>query len=60
VGRAAVVEAVRTLDARAGSAGFALSYHPENLVAKRLYASLGFVETGEVVDDEAVARRSPA
>ena len=60
VGRAAVVEALRTLGTRAGSAGFALSYHPENLVAKGLYASLGFVETGEVVDDEAVARRSPA
>ncbi len=60
VGRAAVVEALRTLGTRAGSAGFGLSYHPENLVAKGLYASLGFVETGEVVDDEAVARRSPA
>ena len=56
VGRAAVVEAIRMLRERAGSAGLALSYQPENTVAKQLYASLGFVETGEVDDDEVVAR----
>ncbi len=59
VGRAAVVEALRMLRATAGSVGFALSYQPENTVAKALYASLGFVETGEVDDDEVVARRPP-
>ncbi len=59
VGRAAVVEALRMLRERAGSVGFALSYRPENTVAKALYASLGFVETGEVDDDEVVARRPP-
>ena len=59
VGRAAVVEALRTLATRAGPAGFALSYQPENRVAKDLYASLGFVETGEVDEDEVVARRPP-
>jgi diamine N-acetyltransferase len=35
----------------------ALSYEPENTVARQLYASLGFVETGERADDEFVARR---
>ncbi len=35
----------------------ALSCEPENTAARRLYASLGFVETGERVDDELVARR---
>jgi len=35
-----------------------LSYEPENVVARRLYTSLGFVETGERVDDELVARRA--
>jgi diamine N-acetyltransferase len=35
---------------------FALSYHPDNTVARRLYANLGFVETGEMADDELVAR----
>lgn len=58
VGRAAVVEAVRMLAERAGGAGFALSYQPENTVARALYASLGFVETGEVDGDEVVARLS--
>ena len=59
VGRAAVAEALRTLRPKADDTGFALSYHPENEVAKALYASLGFVETGEVDDDEVVARRRP-
>lgn len=33
-----------------------LSYEPSNTVAARLYASFGFVETGEFDDGEAVAR----
>src|SRR6185437_11657995 len=37
--------------------GAALSYDPENTQAQSLYASMGFVETGELVDNEAVARR---
>lgn len=59
VGRAAVAEALRTLRPTTEAAGYALSYHPDNVVAKGLYASLGFVETGEVDDDEVVARRRP-
>lgn len=35
---------------------FALSYHPSNLVASRLYLRLGFVETSELEGDEIVAR----
>jgi len=35
----------------------ALSYHPENKAARSLYASMGFAETGEVEDDEVVARK---
>ncbi len=53
------LEALRTLRPTADEAGFALSYQPDNEVAKALYASLGFVETGEVDDDEVVARRRP-
>jgi len=34
----------------------ALSYRPDNTVARGLYASAGFVETGEMEDDEVVAR----
>ena len=33
-----------------------LSYDPENVVAKTLYASCGFVETGKIEDDELVAK----
>jgi len=33
-----------------------LSYKPKNVVAKNLYASFGFIETGEFVEGEAVAR----
>ena len=32
-----------------------ITYEPENEVAKNLYASFGFAETGEIVDDEVVA-----
>ncbi|MBL8101907.1 MAG: GNAT family N-acetyltransferase [Anaerolineales bacterium] len=32
-----------------------ISYEPENETARKLYASLGFVETGEVDDGETVA-----
>ena len=31
------------------------SYTPENEVATKLYASFGFVENGDIVDDEIVA-----
>lgn len=33
-----------------------LSYEPENIAAKKLYASLGFVETGEIQEDEIIAK----
>ena len=58
VGRATVVEAIRLLRDQTGRTRFALSYQPDNVVARGLYASLGFVETGEVDDDEVVARLS--
>lgn len=32
------------------------NYVPENAAARVLYASLGFVETGEMDDDEIIAR----
>jgi len=32
-----------------------ISYEPENDVARKLYASLGFVETGEIYEGEVVA-----
>lgn len=39
-----------------GHTNLALSYEPENAVARDLYASLGFVETGETEGSEVVAR----
>jgi len=39
-----------------GRTNVALSYSPENETARGLYQSMGFVETGEMEDDEIVAR----
>lgn len=36
--------------------GIAISYESENEGARRLYASLGFRETGEIIEGEVVAR----
>ena len=55
-GRAVVAQLLE----RAASTGHreaALSYHTGNTLAQSLYASMGFVETGELVDDETVARK---
>jgi diamine N-acetyltransferase len=35
--------------------GVGISYEPENDVARKLYASLGFVETGEILGEEVLA-----
>jgi diamine N-acetyltransferase len=32
-----------------------ISYAPENEVARKLYSSLGFVETGEMLESEVMA-----
>ena len=43
--------------ARAGAhPSVGLTYHPDNIVARRLYADLGFVDTGEMDGHEVVAR----
>lgn len=55
-GKQAVRAAIALLHTQHGYQHFALSYQPTNLVAKRLYATLGFVETGEAEGDEVVAR----
>jgi diamine N-acetyltransferase len=46
-GRAAVERLISFLRDQPGCSGIALSYRPENETARRLYASLGFRETGE-------------
>ncbi len=57
-GESAVIEAISMLGEKTGSTSFALSYLPENTVARRLYQKLGFVETGEPEGEEIVARKS--
>ena len=58
IGRAALETLIARLATALDCHEVALSYGPENRVARGLYASLGFVETGEHEDDELVARRS--
>ena len=55
-GRATVQALAARLTAD-GCDSVALSYSPGNAVARALYLSLGFEETGEMEDDEVVARR---
>ncbi|GAA3349104.1 GNAT family N-acetyltransferase [Amorphoplanes nipponensis] len=56
VGRGMIRALTQRLAAEPGCVNVALSYVPENKAARALYASLGFVETGELEDDEIVAR----
>jgi diamine N-acetyltransferase len=55
-GRAVVTQLLERA-AAAGHQEAALSYHPQNTTARSLYARMGFVETGEVEEDETVARK---
>jgi diamine N-acetyltransferase len=56
VGRSIVRALQERFAAEPDCPNVALSYSPGNTVARALYASLGFVETGEMEDDEIVAR----
>lgn len=56
-GRQAVKRAVELLQAKpCGPANkIALSYEPDNHIARKLYSELGFVENGKFLDGECVA-----
>ena len=56
IGRAMIGALLERLAADPDCPNVALSYSPDNAAARALYASLGFVETGELEDDEVVAR----
>lgn len=58
VGRAAVLALAEHLEERSECSILAVTYHPENLPARRLYAAVGFQETGELLEGEVVATRS--
>lgn len=51
LGRAILREALRVLGEERGAAEVFLSFEPDNLVARRLYESEGFRDTGERDDD---------
>jgi diamine N-acetyltransferase len=62
VARSVLAQLLYRFSAEPDCPNVALSYAPGNTVARNLYASLGFRETGEIEDDEVVARwsRQPA
>lgn len=60
LGRATVTALLERFEGLDGHREAALTIAPDNSPARRLYASLGFVETGEVSEDELVARRPRA
>ena len=45
----------RVFDCRGAIKEVGISYEPHNDVARKLYASLGFMEPGEIVDEEVLA-----
>ena len=55
-GRAAMQVLLDRIRAIPGCDAVFISYEAENEVARRLYASLGFRETGEINEEETVAR----
>ena len=55
-GRAAMLALIERLGRDLGCPSAALSYSADNVAARSLYRSLGFVETGEREDEELVAR----
>lgn len=55
VGRAAVQTMTAWLATLPDCTAIRLSYQPDNVAAKQLYESVGFVATGEMDDDEVIA-----
>jgi diamine N-acetyltransferase len=56
-GKEAMLQAIELIKTfpHGSSPLISLSYEPDNLVAKSLYASLGFQETGQLIEGELVA-----
>lgn len=55
-GQAAMEQVIVRLSAQPDCHEIMISYEPDNDVARRLYASLGFAETGEIEEGEIIAR----
>ena len=54
-GRFGMVQMIKLFSADERIKVVAISYEPENEVARKLYASLGFVEPGEMLEGETLA-----
>ena len=57
LGRAALEQLLARMEAVSDGASIAVGVNPENVVAIRLYESLGFVDTGRRQNDELILRR---
>ncbi len=55
IGRAAVVAFLDRFT-KDGRTNAGITFKPDNTIARKLYADIGFVETGEMAEDEIVAR----
>lgn len=55
-GRAALLRLIERLRALPDCDSVSISYREDNEAARQLYASIGFHETGQVIDGEVVAR----
>lgn len=55
-GRAALAALIDALRGKPGCREIVLTYLPANDAARRLYTSLGFRESGDMIEDEVVAR----
>ncbi len=55
-GRAAIEQIIAELRQKPDCTAILLSFEPHNVAADALYTSLGFVKTGEMLDNEVVAR----
>ena len=55
-GRAAMEQVIQIIAGQPDCAEIYISYEPDNLIAAKLYASLGFLSEGQVIGDEVLVR----
>ena len=53
-GKAALLLAIEYLKEQYNVSEVFLSFEPDNTIAERLYSSIGFQRTGEIIDNEVV------
>jgi diamine N-acetyltransferase len=55
-GRAAMEQLIQRISAQPDCAEIYISYEPDNVIAAKLYASMGFLDEGQMVGDEVLVR----